>query len=144
MVFDAPGLKCQFKKRLDQIEKALANKDSSIVKLHHHYKCESQKHLDSEMDKVLAKGGEGLMIKDPKCRYEHRRSDKLLKIKTFLDSEAIVIGHENGSGRCENMLGALRVKDAKTGGRAFKIGSGFTDAVRLNPPKIGSTVTYKY
>jgi DNA ligase 1 len=95
------------------------------------------------MAKVLEKGGEGLMIKDPKCRYEHKRSDKLLKVKTFIDSEAKVLGHEEGSGRCENMLGALRVKDLKSG-VLFKIGSGFNDETRLNPPKIGSIVTYKY
>lgn len=84
-----------------------------------------------------------MMIKDPKCKYERKRSDKLLKVKTFMDAEAIVTGHENGSGRCENMLGALHVKDVKTG-QKFKIGSGFNDQQRLNPPKIGTLVTYKY
>jgi DNA ligase-1 len=29
-------------------------------------------------------------------------------------------------------------------GTEFKIGSGFTDAERENPPDIGSSVTYKY
>ena len=41
------------------------------------------------------------------------------------------------------MLGALRVKDVKTGLK-FKIGSGFTDEIRKNPPKKGVIVTYKY
>lgn len=78
------------------------------------------------MDKIMSLHGEGLMIKDPKCRYEHRRSDKLLKVKKFLDAEAKVIGKENGSGRCTYMMGALKVKDLKSGLK-FKIGSGFTD-----------------
>ena len=33
--------------------------------------------------------------------------------------------------------------ETSEGGR-FKLGTGFTDAQRANPPKIGSTVTYAY
>jgi DNA ligase-1 len=45
------------------------------------------------MDRVLKMDGEGLMLKDPESKYERRRSEKLLKVKKFDDSEAIVIGH---------------------------------------------------
>jgi DNA ligase-1 len=47
----------------------------------------------AELDKVTANGGEGMMIKDPLSKYENKRSDKLLKVKTFEDAEATVIGH---------------------------------------------------
>ena len=40
------------------------------------------------------------------------------------------------------MLGALVVETPE--GLRFKLGSGFTDAQRENPPEIGSLVTYKY
>ena len=40
------------------------------------------------------------------------------------------------------MLGALRVRNSK--GIVFGIGSGFNDDQRRHPPKIGSTVTYKF
>ena len=92
---------------------------------------------------MLDKGGEGLMIKDPKSKYEHKRSYKLLKVKVFIDAEAKVLGWEYGTGRCENMMGALKVKDVKSG-VLFKIGSGFDDKMRHNPPKNGTIVTYKY
>ena len=94
------------------------------------------------MDKVLGEKGEGIMLKDPESKYEHRRSDRLLKVKKFDDTEALVIGHEEGSGRCEGMLGALRVR--MDNGMIFKIGSGFTDAIRLKPPKKGTRITFKY
>lgn len=94
------------------------------------------------MDKVIALKGEGMMIKAPTGQYESRRSEKLLKVKRFEDAEATVIGHLNGTGRCENMLGALRVRG--NNGLEFKIGSGFDDSQRKNPPKIGSRVTYKF
>jgi DNA ligase 1 len=40
------------------------------------------------------------------------------------------------------MLGALEMRSDD--GIEFKIGSGFNDVQRKNPPKIGSRVTYKY
>lgn len=83
------------------------------------------------------------MLKAPKSRYEHRRSDNLLKVKKFLDSEAVILGHEEGTGRCEGMLGALKVMDLKTKLK-FKIGSGFTDELRKNPPKKNAIITYKF
>ena len=59
------------------------------------------------------------------------------------DSEAEIYDIQRGTGRCEGMMGALFVKDTKSGVK-FRIGSGFTDKMRKNPPKIGTVVTYKY
>ena len=67
------------------------------------------------MERVLKLDGEGIMLKDPASLYERRRSEKLLKVKKFDDSEAIVIGHHKGSGRCADMLGALVVKSCVDG-----------------------------
>ena len=142
MVFDAPLLKGGFAKRLSQLKKLL-DPESKYVKLHEHQVCKGKEHLQEELDKLLALGGEGVMIKDPKSKYEHKRSFKLLKVKSFIDAEAEVLGMEKGSGRCENMMGALHVRDVKSG-TLFKIGSGFDDQMRMNPPKKGTIVTYKY
>ena len=149
MIFDAPQAKGTFKQRIERIKNVLGklHKDdkaglSKHVMLLEHYPCESKEHLMEELDKVTAKGGEGVMLKDPNSLYEGRRSDKLLKVKKFDDAEATVIGHEKGTGRCSNMCGAIRVRGAD--GIEFKIGSGFTDAQRRKPPKLGCKVTYKY
>ena len=82
--------------------------------------------MDEELKKVLSKHGEGLMIKDSKSMYEGTRSDKLLKVKVFQDSEAKVLKHETGTGRCCNMMGKILVYDPKLGVQ-FRIGTGFTD-----------------
>ena len=95
------------------------------------------------MKVVLDKGGEGLMLKDPASFYEQRRSESLLKVKKFDDAEAIVLGHEKGTGRCADMLGALRVKHCLTG-VLFKVGTGFNDSQRRKPPKIGCKITFKH
>jgi DNA ligase-1 len=79
-----------------------------------------------EMDKVCDKKGEGLMIRDPNSLYEGKRSDTLLKVKKFDDAEAVVIGHNKGTGRCSGMCGAIVVREKD--GTEFKIGSGFDDS----------------
>jgi DNA ligase-1 len=58
------------------------------------------------------------------------------------DDEAVVVSHIPGEGRCANMMGAIMCKDNL--GVLFKIGTGFTDQQRKNPPKIGSKITFKY
>ena len=40
------------------------------------------------------------------------------------------------------MLGALLVETSD--GRRFRLGTGFTDIQRAEPPAVGSTVTYRY
>jgi DNA ligase-1 len=91
---------------------------------------------------VTDEKGEGLMLRDPQGRYEGRRSKTLLKVKTFEDDEATVLGHEEGSGRCQGMCGALRV--VNSWGAEFNIGSGMNDEIRRKPPKKGTIITYKY
>lgn len=51
------------------------------------------------------------MLREPESMYENRRSKSLLKVKTFYDDQAEVIGHKPGTGRCAGMCGALRVRN---------------------------------
>jgi DNA ligase-1 len=64
-------------------------------------------------------------------------------VKLFKDAEALVVGYEPGKGKHVGVMGALRVENCKDGVK-FKLGTGFNDEDRRNPPPIGSTVTYKY
>ena len=57
--------------------------------------------------------------------YESKRSCNLLKVKKFLDTEATVLKHLKGTGRCSAMCGAILCK--LDNGIEFKIGSGFDD-----------------
>jgi DNA ligase-1 len=66
----------------------------------------------------------------------------LLKVKTFHDAEAVVLGHQAGEGRHKGRLGALLVR--LPNGTRFAIGTGFSDRERENPPAIGATVTFRY
>jgi len=56
-------------------------------------------------------------------------------VKVFIDDEAVVTGVDKGEGRCADMMGAIHCR--MKNGTDFKIGSGFNDAQRRRPPKIG-------
>jgi len=105
-------------------------------------KCTGLSHLKKTLKKVLKKGGEGVMLRKAGSVYETCRSDTLLKVKYFHDEEAKVLGSEKGKGRCWNMMG--KINCVLPNGINFKIGTGFTDKDRKNPPPKGSIVTFKY
>jgi DNA ligase-1 len=98
--------------------------------------------LMARRDKMIAVGGEGLMLRRGASVYKAGRSDDLLKVKRFDDAEAIVVGILPGKGKYQGMMGALRVRLA--GKREFRIGSGFSDAERAEPPPLGSVITFKH
>ena len=74
--------------------------------------------------------------------YQAKRSKDLMKLKKYQDAEAVVLQHLKGKGRNTGRLGALLVRNDE--GIVFKIGSGFSDTERENPPAIGATITYQY
>jgi DNA ligase-1 len=94
------------------------------------------------LDRVVAQGGEGLMLRQPQSLYEVGRSTTLLKVKAFLDAEARVVEHLPGEGKHKGRLGALVVE--MPGGKRFSVGTGFSDAERASPPPLGSLITYRY
>lgn len=82
------------------------------------------------------------MLRQPGSKYVAGRSATLLKVKSFHDSEATVIGHQAGAGRHKGRMGALLVR--LSDGTEFAVGTGFSDRERENPPGIGAVVTFRY
>ncbi|RPA78484.1 DNA ligase/mRNA capping enzyme [Ascobolus immersus RN42] len=119
------------------------------LRLVDHEICKNKAHLIEKLDEMGRLGGEGMMIREPGSLYEEGRSKTLLKVKRFLDCDAIVRGHEQGQGRNAGVCGALRCEmltgvGGKPNGVFFKCGSGLTDKLRSKPPKIGSVIIVKY
>lgn len=77
-----------------------------------HVICTGPAHLIKEMDKIIALGREGVMLKDPTNPYTPGRNNNHLKVKRFYDAEAVVIGHEDGKGKHTGRLGALVCLDS--------------------------------
>ena len=141
VVFDAPAHEGPFEARIDHCRE-VCSRAGEYASWHEHVVCRDVDHLREELARVEALGGEGLMMRRPQSRYEAGRSSSLLKVKTFFDAEAIVVGHEPGAGKHLGRLGAL-VLELENGTR-FNVGSGFSDAERESPPPLGALVTFRY
>ena len=142
VVFDAPMHDAEFEGRLEAVEMFVAEKPHDHLEAHPHVICKGLAHLEEELSRVEALGGEGLMMRKPGSRYESGRSTTLLKVKTFHDAEAIVIGHQPGAGKHLGRLGALDCE--LPNGTKFSVGSGLTDAERDKPAPIGTIITFRY
>jgi DNA ligase-1 len=145
-VFDAPRTPDIFEARKAVLEAYFLH-SGGPASWHPHRQCVEPNHLVTELARVEALGGEGIMLRAPGSLYEGKRSSTLLKVKTFHDAEGTVIGHEAGKGKHLGRLGALRVTVPTEGPKdhcEFSVGSGFTDAEREAPPAIGSIITFRY
>jgi DNA ligase-1 len=142
LVFDAPAAAGAFEERLAFLKDALAAKEPKFAHRHEHIRCKDLAHLRAELVRIEALGGEGLMLRQPGSNYVAGRSATLLKVKTFRDAEALVVGHQPGAGRHKGRLGALLVR--LPNGTEFAVGTGFSDRERSSPPVIGATVTFRY
>lgn len=142
VVFDAPHHVGLFEERVAFIEATLAALDVKWLVAHQHELCNGTEHLRAELARVEGLGGEGLMVRQPRSRYEAGRSNTLLKVKSFHDTEARVLGHVEGMGRHKGRLGALLVE--LPDGTQFNVGTGFSDVERENPPQPGSIITFRY
>lgn len=142
LVFDAPEHEGDFEKRgayLDGLVKECGNEYLEYLA---QKQCKDLDHLAEDLARVEALGGEGLMLRKPKSKYEVGKSLTLLKVKTFHDDEALVLGHQGGKGKHKGRLGAVLV--SMKNGTQFAVGTGFSDAERKNPPEIGSFITFRY
>lgn len=140
-VFDlpAPG---SFQQRYTQLKTLVEETPSPYLRLVEQAPVSSHRELMARLDSIVADGAEGLMLKRRESRYEAGRSDDLLKVKTFEDAEAVVIGHLPGKGRLQGLMGALQVE--LPDGRHFRIGTGFSDELRARPPAPGTRITFKH
>lgn len=142
MVFDLPLVDQTFDQRLPRLRELVSQAGSPYLALVEQQRPGNHQQLMARRDKMIAVGGEGLMLRRGASIYKAGRSDDLLKVKRFDDAEAIVVGILPGKGKYQGMMGALRVRLA--GKREFRIGSGFSDAERAEPPPLGSVITFKH
>lgn len=142
LVFDLPALREPFETRYEELLRIVRELDEAHVEAHIHTRCKGLDELRRELARVEALGGEGLMMRRPGSLYESGRSHTLLKVKSFHDAEARVVGHLPGAGKHKGRLGALDC--VMPDGTRFSVGTGLSDDERKNPPPIGSIVTYRY
>jgi DNA ligase 1 len=141
-VFELPNAPGDFQARAKRIVEIVKKANLSHLKAVAQYRVKDEAELKLRMKKMVKNGGEGLMLHRADAEYITGRNAALIKLKPLFDAEATVIAHTAGKGKYKGKLGALVVETAD--GIRFKLGTGFSDAERENPPKIGSLVTYTY
>ena len=142
MVFDLPSNPATFDERLERLREMFEAIESPHIAVVEQFRVADQDALMATLNEVVAGGGEGLMLHKGSSLYTDGRTDDLLKVKSYDDAEATVVGHLPGKGEFAGMLGALLVE--MPDGRRFRLGTGFTFEQRRNPPPLGAIVTYKH
>lgn len=142
MVFDLPTSPVPFDERLQRLRVIFETIESPRIALVEQFRVADHDALMEMLTRVVDGGGEGLMLHRGSSLYTAGRTGDLLKVKRYEDAEAVVVGHLPGKGRLAGMLGALLVE--MPDGRRFRLGTGFSDEERREPPPTGATVTYKY
>jgi DNA ligase-1 len=141
-IFDMPTAAAVFDRRLDELNVLLASLRADWIAPIRQFRVANAGDLHARLREVEAQGGEGLMLHRGLARYVAGRSDDLLKMKSFDDAEARIVGYVPGNGKYVGVVGALVVE--RPDGTQFRLGSGLTDAERRHPPAIGSWVTYAH
>ena len=147
MVFDLPAEPGTFTERLSALNNVVSKLAVPWVQAVPQNKVASHAALQSQLRQISKAGAEGLMLHRGSSLYKGVRNDDLLKVKTHDDAEAKVMAHIPGKGKYAGQMGALLVEVPAANGKAaqrFKLGTGFSDAQRQNPPAVGSEVTYRY
>ncbi|MES2510037.1 MAG: DNA ligase [Pseudomonadota bacterium] len=147
MVFDLPAQPGPFTDRIPALNALVAGIGQPWVVAVAQHKVAGHPALQAQLKKTVRLGGEGLMLHRGDAIYKGLRNDDLLKVKTHEDTEARVVGHIAGKGKNAGRLGALLVEMPAADGKQaqrFKLGTGFSDAQRRNPPPVGALVTYRY
>ncbi len=141
-IFEVPHAKGDFLSRLEKAQIYITQNNLSHVRIIEQKICHTKKQLDEFLKNIIAKGGEGVMIKDGSKDYFEGRSNSVLKVKLGQDMEGKVMGYKEGTGKFKGMMGSLIV--VLNDGIIFNIGTGFSNYDRKNPPELGSIITFKY
>jgi DNA ligase 1 len=142
MVFEQPFGAGSFTERSERLQSLVSAAAWPQLQWVAQFRLPSDAELQYKLTQVVADGGEGLMLHLASATYSTGRSSQLLKLKPEPDAEALVVAHLPGRGKYAGQLGALVLKTED--GQRFRVGSGLPDALRRNPPAIGSTITYSY
>lgn len=141
-IFELPDAAGSFTARINTMQALVQQHNSRYLTLVPQFRLADKAALQAKLSELENAGAEGLMLHHQDALYKTGRSNDLLKLKSYQDTEAQVIGYRPGKGKYQGLVGALVVKTPD--GKTFAIGSGLTDALRQTPPQIGAVVTYRY
>lgn len=122
------------------------DKQHIFCKITTFYKGKDVNKIDEIMKKIKEQKLEGLMLNIVDAKYEFKRTNNLLKVKTMNDCDLKIVGYKEGVGEFVGMLGAF-ICEYK--GNKIQVGSGYTIEQRKkawkNPDKfLGKIIKVQY
>jgi len=141
-IFEVPGQSGGLLKRLSVLKEYLRDNPNSHLQIIPQTVISTKGQLADFLKEVTTDKGEGVVVRNPNSLYQTGRLSSALKVKQYFDTECIVLEILPGKGKYQNMMGSVLCQTDT--GKKLKIGSGFKDKDRANPPAIGSKITFKY
>ncbi len=143
-IFDSKDTVLNIEERLERARSWFEQNHSNYAFIIEQHPVIDRSHLQQILAAIEAGGGEGIILIKKGSKYKNGRTTDVLKLKNFKDAEGVVVGYISGKGRNYGRMGCLVVELFSNRNIGFKIGSGFSDEQRLDPPPIGAIVTFKY
>ena len=151
-IFELPNQAGGLLARMNILNLYLTHFPAPYLRMVKHVDISSDAQLQTELNRILALDGEGLVVRNPQSLYHSGRSNEALKVKLKQDAECQVTGYTPGKGKYLDKVGALlcEVVDGQLSDltrpedRRLKIGSGLSDLQRAHPPKVGEIITFQY
>lgn len=132
-IFDIADTSASYNERRQFLDTIIDGKNTRIVPILQKCNKNDTECITKLLDFVTSQGAEGLMINAASAKYEHKRTNSLLKYKQVQTMDMKVIDWEYGVGKYECMVGNLVCEIVTKDGKYItcKVGSGLTDEQRL-------------
>ena len=130
--------------RLSRLRAIPANPLFEVVQTFEIANLEEAQELFKEQ---LAKGEEGIILKNNDHPWEDKRSKQCVKMKEVIEMDLKIVGFAEGTGKASGMTGAIQVEN-KDGSIKTSVGTGLDDATRKDiwarqEELIGTIITVK-
>lgn len=135
-----------YSKRFTMLSNLLDNVESNIISRVETRQINNQQEANDTFNEFLAKGSEGIILKNADGPWENKRATHQVKMKAELDADLKVVSWMEGGGKYAGKLGAL-ICESSDGKLKVSVGSGFNDEQRdtLKPEDVvGKIITVKY
>lgn len=104
----------------------------------------SQEALQKKLKEVEKLGGEGLVIRKNNAPYERFRTTNAMKLKSYSDTECVVVAHNQGKGKFSHALGSLTCESLPlTSSATTKSAKNTKNADSAQPTSIDSALPNK-